>query len=82
MSTDTPEPTSTEPVRPATADLEAGKPHITDSITEAESSHTKSEEDSNLVDWNGDDDPENPRNWSDGTKMVHVATVSIFVLIA
>ncbi|KAK8008363.1 major facilitator superfamily domain-containing protein [Apiospora marii] len=81
MSTSIPEPSSTEPPR-STADLEAGKRNISDSIAKAESSHTKTEEDSNLVDWDGDDDKENPRNWSDGTKMIHVATVSIFVLIA
>ncbi|KAK7961946.1 uncharacterized protein PG986_002771 [Apiospora aurea] len=81
MSTDIPEPGSTEPPRP-TADLETGKETVTDSLTEAGSNHPKTEDDSNLVDWDGDDDKENPRNWSDGTKMVHVAIVSIFVLIA
>lgn len=81
MSNNAPEPSSTEPPRHS-ADLEAGKANISDSVTEAESSHTKTEEDSNLVDWDGDEDKENPRNWSDGTKMIHVATVSIFVLIA
>ncbi|KAK8061900.1 hypothetical protein PG994_008266, partial [Apiospora phragmitis] len=81
-SPNTTESSSTEPPRPATADLETGKANMTDSVTESGSDHTKPEEDSNLVDWDGDDDKENPRNWSDGTKMVHVATVSIFVLIA
>ncbi|KAK8075488.1 major facilitator superfamily domain-containing protein [Apiospora hydei] len=81
MSTNIPESSSTEPPRP-TANLETGKEILTDFVTEAGSNHTKTEDDSNLADWDGDEDKENPRNWSDGTKMVHVANVSIFVLIA
>lgn len=32
--------------------------------------------DPNIVDWDGPDDPENPQNWSFGTKTITVACVS------
>ncbi|KAI0010542.1 putative MFS transporter [Xylariaceae sp. FL0662B] len=33
-----------------------------------------------IVDWDGPDDPSNPRNWKMPFRMMHVALVSIFVL--
>nr|A0A089FRP6.1 RecName: Full=MFS transporter prlG; AltName: Full=Pyrrolocin biosynthesis protein G [fungal sp. NRRL 50135]AIP87507.1 putative MFS transporter [fungal sp. NRRL 50135] len=44
------------------------------SSTDAEA---KNEE---AVDWEGPDDPENPRNWNQGAKMTHVLLVSSFTL--
>lgn len=37
---------------------------------------------SNVADWNGPDDPENPLNWSPFKKNLHVAIVSLFTLTA
>ncbi|KAJ5753005.1 MFS transporter [Penicillium odoratum] len=37
--------------------------------------------DPNLVDWDGDDDPENPRNWSTRTKWVNIVIISMLALI-
>ncbi|KAJ5728542.1 MFS transporter [Penicillium malachiteum] len=38
------------------------------------------DEDVHFVDWDGPDDPKNPRNWSSGKKLVHVLLVSGFTL--
>ncbi|KAM0315427.1 hypothetical protein ACHAPQ_011590 [Fusarium lateritium] len=38
--------------------------------------------DSNVVDWDGPDDPEHPLNWSKGQKNLHLAIVSLFALAA
>jgi hypothetical protein len=39
-------------------------------------------EDDSVVDWNGPDDPENPRNWSPLKRNVHVTLVSVYTLWA
>ncbi|KZF23887.1 putative MFS transporter [Xylona heveae TC161] len=36
--------------------------------------------DPDVVDWDGPDDPANPRNWKRGTKLMHVLLVSAFTL--
>lgn len=36
--------------------------------------------DPNIVDWDGPDDPDNPRNWSKGRKILNIALVSLSVL--
>ncbi|KAI0385570.1 MFS general substrate transporter [Hypomontagnella monticulosa] len=36
--------------------------------------------DPNIVDWDGPDDPANPRNWSKGRKMLNIGLVSLSVL--
>ncbi|KAK7413983.1 hypothetical protein QQX98_007166 [Neonectria punicea] len=36
----------------------------------------------NVVDWDGPDDPENPRNWSKSKKNMNVIIVSLFSLVA
>ena len=36
----------------------------------------------NIVDWDGPDDPANPRCWSKTKKNVHIIVVSIFALVA
>lgn len=41
--------------------------------------HTEKQE---IIDWDGPDDPENPRNWKATTRMVHVCLVSAFTLYA
>ncbi|KAJ3571929.1 hypothetical protein NPX13_g5216 [Xylaria arbuscula] len=38
--------------------------------------------DDNIVDWDGPDDPANPRCWSKAKKNVHIIIVSIFALVA
>lgn len=38
--------------------------------------------DPNVVDWDGSDDPTNPRNWSNAYKMLNVGLVSLSVLYA
>lgn len=35
-----------------------------------------------VVDWDGGQDPADPRNWAQTTKMIHVGLVSIFTLYA
>jgi len=35
---------------------------------------------SDVVDWEGPDDPAHPRNWKPGTKLIHVLLVSAFTL--
>ncbi|POS76602.1 hypothetical protein DHEL01_v205009 [Diaporthe helianthi] len=43
---------------------------------------TKSEApDSNIVDWDGPQDPNNPRNWIKGKKWAHIIMVSLFALV-
>ncbi|CAG8224399.1 unnamed protein product [Penicillium salamii] len=37
--------------------------------------------DPNLVDWDGDNDPEHPRNWSTRTKWANIVIISILALI-
>lgn len=37
--------------------------------------------DPNLVDWDSDDDPENPRNWPTRTKWANIVIISILALI-
>jgi hypothetical protein len=34
------------------------------------------EVDRNVVDWDGDDDPENPRNWSRSKKLINIGIIS------
>lgn len=36
----------------------------------------------NTVDWDGPDDPQNPRNWSAWKRMTQVVLASIFLLTA
>lgn len=38
--------------------------------------------DPDIVDWDGPDDPENPRNWPQFKKTYHVAAVSLLTLAA
>jgi hypothetical protein len=39
------------------------------------------EQDQNVVDWDGPDDPENPLNWSSGKKWANIVTISSITLI-
>lgn len=38
------------------------------------------EKGTHIVDWDGPDDPKNPRNWSQAFRMTHVLLVSVFTL--
>jgi len=37
--------------------------------------------DTNIVDWDGPQDPNNPRNWTKGKKWAHIIMVSLFALV-
>jgi multidrug resistance protein len=54
------------------------KPEADEAAQDAQS--TQKVPDPLVVDWDGPDDPANPRNWSDALKNVHVILVSTFVL--
>lgn len=41
----------------------------------------ETEQDPNIVDWDGPDDPENPMNWPDKKKWLNVAVLSILTII-
>ena len=40
------------------------------------------ETNNNVVDWDGPDDPQNPRNWPAGKRMIQVVLASAFLLTA
>lgn len=41
----------------------------------------KRDQSGDIVTWDGDDDPENPMNWSTGKKWLTVALISILTLV-
>ncbi|XWW93080.1 hypothetical protein V2A60_001008 [Cordyceps javanica] len=51
-------------------------PEASESSTVAESKPVTSE----YVDWDGPDDPAHPRNWTKGSKQMHVLIISVFTL--
>ncbi|ATY61555.1 MFS transporter, putative [Cordyceps militaris] len=51
-------------------------PEANESTPVAETKSAKTE----VVDWNGPDDPAHPRNWTKGNKQKHVLIISIFTL--
>lgn len=42
---------------------------------------TEQNQDPNIVDWDGPDDPENPMNWPEKKKWLNVAVLSILTII-
>lgn len=63
--------------RLSTADTEKEGRRLSSADTEFEpESH-----DSHFVDWDGPDDPANPRNWSAGIRVGHVVIISLITLI-
>ncbi|EMC91426.1 hypothetical protein BAUCODRAFT_327165 [Baudoinia panamericana UAMH 10762] len=56
-----------------TADMEKAQPHMTEAEQE--------EQDPNIVDWDGPDDPANPQNWSPRKKWSNIAVLSILTLL-
>lgn len=50
--------------------------------TAAPSGNETEKDDPNIVDWDGPDDPANPRNWSSFKRNSHVVMVSLFTLNA
>lgn len=62
----------------ADTDAEAG-PAATES-TDKTSVEMKSEEDPNIVNWDGPDDPKNPRNWGQGFKLLNVLLIGLSIL--
>lgn len=39
------------------------------------------ENDPNVVDWDGPDDPENPMNWTDNKKWLNVGILSVMTVV-
>ncbi|KAF7312747.1 MFS polyamine transporter [Mycena indigotica] len=66
------------PLRPMTSPTSSRSTPTT--VAAAESSQPTVEE--IVVDWNGPDDPENPKNWSRSKKWAATAVVSAFTLIS
>ncbi|EAA31306.1 MFS general substrate transporter [Neurospora crassa] len=82
--------------RPLDFDVEKGEQSESDGATiqahseRGVSTHTgdkekaiaeETEQDPNIVDWDGPDDPENPMNWPDKKKWLNVAVLSILTII-
>lgn len=44
--------------------------------------HEKAPQDSNIVDWNGPDDPENPLNWPSAKKITAISIVSLICMLS
>lgn len=42
----------------------------------------KTPNDSNIVDWDGPDDPTNPMNWSSSKKVVAIGIVSLITMLS
>jgi hypothetical protein len=63
----------------ASNDLERGSP--AQDLDEKSSSSSQSSQDPNLVDWDGPDDPKNPRNWPLSKKAIITGTVSLITLL-
>ena len=59
----------------STSDVEAGR-------QVAAASPVAEEKDVNVVDWDGPDDPANPRNWSARMRLANVVCISAFSLYA
>ena len=55
-------------------DLEAG--HHSEDFDKKEPETVKTEVDSNIVDWDGPDDPKNPINWSEKLKWANIAVIA------
>lgn len=69
---------------PTTASSSSEKHQTSDTAKDAEKGNPAGNDasitDPNLVDWDGPDDPANPRNWSKTFKMANVLLVSLSVL--
>ncbi len=59
--------------------LESYAPSTSDKDVHDDPNHEISE--SNIVDWNGDDDPANPMNWPNGKKWRNIAVVGGLALL-
>ena len=68
-------------------DKELGKevtgPESSPSISEKDLRESKAERtpDPNIVDWDGDDDPQNPLNWPSAKKWRNIAVVASLALL-
>ncbi|KUI56335.1 hypothetical protein VP1G_03671 [Cytospora mali] len=70
----------TDSVPQSQSDNNAEEGRQTPSAGEKEASADEADPDPNVVDWDGPDDPANPRNWPKKKKMLNVALVSLSVL--
>lgn len=68
----------TDDFHPREDDLEKGKVEPTN----VPNSTADKVQDNDLVKWDGPDDPEFPKNWSDNIKWKYTCTVSLFVFIS
>lgn len=71
--------------RPLDSDVESGpKPRNDEAETEEHDQVSVDDRfrDPNLVTWDGPNDPENPKNWTDGKKWRYTLTVSLFTFIS
>lgn len=50
--------------------------------SEADQKATEQETKDIVVDWEGSDDPQNPRNWPTWKRLIQVVLVSLFLLTA
>jgi hypothetical protein len=69
-------------------DIEKTAGSLTSASTSVHSLHATRENDdgnqpssSNIVDWDGDDDPQNPMNWPNGRKWFAIAVVSAITFL-
>lgn len=58
----------------------AEQPSEKDLINENKSASSEAIFDSNIVDWDGPKDSANPRNWSNGRKLLTTSLISLSVL--
>ena len=63
-------------------DMEKGSNHTNMDDHQGVDDSAQLKADPNIIDWNGPNDAANPQNWSKGTRIGHVALVSIITLIA
>ncbi|OLN87205.1 putative transporter C1529.01-like protein 3 [Colletotrichum chlorophyti] len=68
---------------PNASDLEGAtiRPESGQETTRNADDDKETEQDSNIVDWDGPDDPENPQNWPEKRKWLNVAAISALTLV-
>jgi len=58
-------------------DIEKQEPAANSDFAKESLDEAGNENPSNIVDWDGEKDPENPRNWSRGKKLMNVGIISV-----
>lgn len=62
-------------------DIEKASSHSINPASAENEADSSTPEDSNIVSWDGPDDPENPMNWTAKKKFINVATVSLITFL-